>query len=102
LKGTSIPSSLVDQENASWSWGKFLKGKALAAYKAFDGPNKRYPMLKEKLLEWDKSRGLHGTKRWQGVLKTMTTNERESFKLLGMRVRELARKAYSRDQKLCV
>jgi hypothetical protein len=76
LKGTSIPSSLVDQENAPWSRGKFLKGEALAAYKAFDGPNKRYPMLKEKLLEWDKSRGLHGTKCWQGVLKKMTTNER--------------------------
>ena len=80
---------------------KFLKGDVLAVYSAFGGPQKRYPLLKETLLEWYRTYQVQGAKRWKRDLKNLSMAPGESFKLFGMRTQECAKKAYAEDNKEC-
>lgn len=81
--------------------GKFLKGEVLAVYSAFGGPQKRYSLLKETLLEWYRTYQVQGAKRWKRDLKNLSMGPGESFKLFGMRTQECAKKAYAEDNKEC-
>jgi hypothetical protein len=89
------------QLECSIELAKFLDGETLAAYKSCGGTEKRYAIVKERLLEWFKTRHVHGAKRWRNELRMMRMDQGESFKMFGMRVMETAQKAYTHDTKEC-
>ncbi|XP_047737420.1 uncharacterized protein LOC125178221 [Hyalella azteca] len=90
------------ERECSMELGRFLQGEALNAYHAFGGCEKRYSVLKGKLLEWYRTREVHGSRRWKNKMKTMKFQTGETFKLFAMRVQEVAQKAYPGDDRECV
>ena len=89
------------ERECSIELANFLLGEILDAYEAFDGANKRYSKVKEKLLEWYKSQGAAGSKRWRNELSVVIMKPGESFKLFGIRVQELASKAHPQNERDC-
>jgi hypothetical protein len=89
------------QKECSMDLSKFLDGEALKAYHYFNGAEKRYPILKELLLDWYRSHQVQGSKRWRSELKKMRMTEGDSFKLFGMKIVEVAKKAYPRNEREC-
>lgn len=89
------------QREQSMELAKFLTGDALSAYKSFKGSEKRYSVLKERMLDWFKTYQVQGAKRWKRELRSIKMEEGGSFKMFAIQVQELAEKAYPNDKKEC-
>ena len=89
------------QPECSMELANFLQGEALAAYKAFGGHEKRYPVIKERLLDWYKTQKVLGAKGWRNELRNMKMEENESFKVLAICVQEAAQRALPHDTQEC-
>ena len=80
---------------------RFLEGEIKEVYELVGGTEKKYSIIKEKLLAWYKSQQVSGVKHWRRVLSSLIMKPGELYQLFGMRVEEAASHAYPKDPELC-
>lgn len=80
----------------------FLPPELRACYDAVGGHRLPYEEMKRELLTWYRSHKISGTRHWRDQLRVASMKSEESLKLYGLRLRELAQKAFPTDNVECV
>jgi hypothetical protein len=91
-----------DQRDCTQELSKFISGDLLDAYDALGGAERKYNDMKIELLRWYKTQMLGGTRRWKQDLSQCSLKPGDSLKLFGMRLQEIAQRAYPNDERECV
>ena len=78
---------------------QFLTGEIALAYEALNGDAIKYSKLKPLLLDWYRQSKVSMTVKWKQEFKNAKMHEDESFKIFGLRLEQLARKAYPDSEK---
>lgn len=79
---------------------KFLTAELLEVYKVKGGRKLKYKDMKQELLEWYKRQRIGGKSYWRGQLEKARPSG-EAIDIYGMKLVELARKAYPKDKREC-
>jgi hypothetical protein len=88
----------VDKAN---ELGKFLSGDLLRVYEVKGGKRQKYHILKEHLLAYYKKKKIGGKSYWKSKLFNASPDLDEPFDIYGMRLTELAQRAYPNSKKEC-
>ena len=88
-----------NQYECSQELARFLVGDALEAYHALGGSEMRYSRLRPELLQWYGSQRGGRTRRYKVDFENVQMRDGEKFKIYCMRLEELARRAFPKDQR---
>lgn len=80
----------------------FLPTELRECYDAIGGHRLHYEEMKSELLAWYRTQKISGARHWRDQLRESSMRQGESLKLYGLRLRELAQKAYPTDDVECV
>ena len=73
---------------------RFLPPEMLMAYQALGGRQLKYDFMKTELKKWYNARAIKGKRYWKKVLSDTQMKEGETLALYGMRLKQIALKAY--------
>ena len=80
---------------------KFLSGDILKVYEIRGGRKMKYNKMKSELTQYYKQQKIGGRTYWRKQLQSVTLENGETYEILGMRLAEIAKKAYPKDKKEC-
>ena len=80
---------------------KYLKGELRDIYDILGGREVSYPDMRYELLRWYKEEKVGGKQYWRNQLKDAKPKSGESLQLYGLRLKDIASRAYSTDKVEC-
>ena len=86
-----------DDYGQSQLLGEFLKDELLQVYDAMGGRSLKYSSMKTKLISHYKKMKVGGKSYWKHALQTSMPHSDEPYDIFGMRLSELAKRAYPGD-----
>ena len=79
----------------------FLKGDLLKIYEIRGGRRLKYRKMKSELLQYYKEQRIGSKKYWKKQLELLTIETNETYDMFGIRLVELAKRAYPNNKKEC-